>query len=263
MANTVRRFEGQIALVTGASRGIGRATAVRLASEGAHVVINHFRGADVKYPGAAEEALRLARQTGGTASLYEADMADTAAVRKMIRDVVAEFGSLDVLVNNAGICPMVEFLDITEDLWDRVHDLNLRAVFFATQEAARVMMERKTRGRIVCISSISGEFGTPTQIHYAPTKAGINMIVRSIAAVTGPHGITINAIAPGDIATDISREWDEANPEEIQRYIERCPVRRRGRPEDIAAAVAFVASPEAEFVNGSVFLVDGGITSVL
>src|SRR5947208_2540053 len=109
MANTVRRFEGQVALVTGASRGIGRATAVRLASEGAHVVINHFQGADVKYPQAAEEALRLARQTGGSASLYEADMADTAAVRKMIRDVVAEFGSLDVLVNNAGICPMVEF----------------------------------------------------------------------------------------------------------------------------------------------------------
>jgi L-rhamnose 1-dehydrogenase len=263
MPNTIRRFEGQVALVTGGSRGIGRATAVRLASEGAHVVINHFRGADVKYPGAAGEALQLARQAGGSASLYETDMADTAAVRKMMRDIVAEFGRLDVLVNNAGICPMIEFLDITEDLWDRVHDLNLRAVFFATQEAARLMMERKTRGRIVCISSISGEFGTPTQIHYAPTKAGINMIVRSVAAVTGPHGITINAVAPGDIATDISREWDEANPEEIQRYIERCPVRRRGRAEDIAAAVAFVASPEAEFVNGSVFLVDGGITSVL
>jgi NAD(P)-dependent dehydrogenase (short-subunit alcohol dehydrogenase family) len=227
------------------------------------VVINHFRGADVNYPGAAAEALQLVSQTGGSASLYEADMADTAAVRKMLRDVVAEFGRLDVLVNNAGICPMVEFLDITEDLWDRVHDLNLRAVFFATQEAARLMMERKTRGRIVCISSISGEFGTPSQIHYAPTKAGINMIVRSVAAVTGPHGITINAVAPGDIATDISREWDEANPEEIQRYIERCPVRRRGRAEDIAAAVAFLASPEAEFVNGSVFMVDGGITSVI
>jgi len=110
MAITARRFEGQVALVTGASRGIGRATAVRLASEGAHVVINHFRSADVKFPGAAEEALGMARERGGSANLYEADMADTVAVRKMIREVVSEFGSLDVLVNNAGICPMVEFL---------------------------------------------------------------------------------------------------------------------------------------------------------
>src|SRR5947209_11131503 len=125
MANIVRRFESQVALVTGASRGIGRATAVRLASEGAHVVINHFRRADAKFPGAAEEALRLAHEAGGQASLYEADMSDTTAVRKMIRDVAAEFGRLDILVNNAGICPMVEFLDITEELWDRVHGLNL------------------------------------------------------------------------------------------------------------------------------------------
>jgi NAD(P)-dependent dehydrogenase (short-subunit alcohol dehydrogenase family) len=263
VSNTARRFEGQVALVTGASRGIGRAIAVRLAGEGAQVIINHFRGADEKFQGAAEEAQRLARQAGGDAILYEANMSDTAAVRQMIRDVAARFGRLDVLVNNAGICPMVEFLDITEQIWDQVHNLNLRAVFFATQEASRVMIENKTRGRIVCISSISGEFGTPTQIHYAPTKAGINMIVRSVASVVGPYGITINAIAPGDIETDISREWDEANPEEIQRYIERCPVRRRGRAEDIAAAVAFVASPEAEFINGSVYFVDGGITSVL
>ena len=263
MFDGARRFEGKVALVTGASRGIGRAIAVRLACEGAHVVINHFRGADEKFPGAAEEALRLAKASGGAASLYEADVADVNALRAMIRSVAAQHGHLDILVNNAGICPMVEFLDITEELWDRVHQLNLRAVFFATQEAARIMIQNKTKGRIVCISSISGEFGTPTQIHYAPTKAGINMIVRSVAAVVGPYGITINAVAPGDIATDISREWDEANPEEIQRYIERCPVRRRGRAEDIAAAVAFVASPEAEFVNGSVYLVDGGITSVL
>jgi NAD(P)-dependent dehydrogenase (short-subunit alcohol dehydrogenase family) len=158
---------------------------------------------------------------------------------------------------------MVELQEITEEVWDRVHGINLRGVFFATQEAVRLMMENHTRGRIVCVSSIAGEIGTPTQIHYCPTKAGVNMLVKSIAAVVGPHGITINAVAPGDIATDISREWDEANPEEIQRYIERCPVRRRGRADDVAAVIAFLASDEAGFVNGSVYTADGGITSVM
>jgi len=256
------KLDGKIALVTGASRGIGRATAIRLAADGAYVVVNYFRGADEKYPGAEQEALRLVKQAGD-GSLYEADVSDVPAVRRMIRDVVAQHGTLDILVNNAGICPMVELFDITEELWDRVHALNLRAAFFCTQEAARAMLDNNTKGRIICMSSISAEFGTPTQIHYAPTKAGINMIVKSCAAVLGPHGITINAVAPGDIATDIAREWDEANPEEIQRYIERCPVRRRGRPEDIANVVAFLASPEAEFITGSVYMADGGITSTL
>jgi L-rhamnose 1-dehydrogenase len=259
----MRRFENKVALVTGASRGIGRATAVRLASEGARVAINYSRAADMKYPGAAEEALRLVRAAGGEGALFEADVADTAALRRMIRAAADHFGVLDVLVNNAGICPMVEFFDITEELWDRVQAINLRSVFFATQEAARIMIERGTRGRIVCMSSISAEIGTPTQIHYCPTKAGINMLVKSIAAVIGPHGITINSVMPGDIGTDISREWDEANPEEIERYRLRTPVQRRGKPEDIAAVVAFLASPEADFITGSCYLADGGITSVL
>ena len=260
---SMRRFEGKVALVTGASRGIGRAIAVRLAQEGATVIINYAAAADARFPGAPEEALALARAAGAQAELYETDVADIPALQKMVGDVAERYGHLDILVNNAGICPMLELFDITEEAWDRVHSVNLKSVFFATQEAMRVMMANKTRGRIVCMSSISAEIGTPTQIHYAPTKAGINLLVKSIAAVAGPHGITINAVAPGDIATDISREWDEANPEEIERYIQRCPVRRRGRPEDIAAVAAFLASDEAEFVNGSSYLVDGGILAVL
>lgn len=248
--------------MTGASRGIGRAIAVRLASEGAYVVINYANAADAKYPGAAQEALRLAREAGGEGEIREADVADTAEMRAMIRDVAGTRG-LDILVNNAGICPMLELFDITEAAWDRVHDINLRAVFFASQEAARVMLEKKVRGRIVCISSIAAEIGTPTQIHYCPTKGGINALVKAMASVLGPHGITINAVMPGDIATDISRDWDEANPEEIQRYVERCPVRRRGKAEDVAAVAAFLASSEAEFVTGSAYVVDGGITSVM
>ena len=257
-----RRFEGKTAVVTGASRGIGRATAVRLASEGAYVVINYARAADAKYPGAAEEALRLTREAGGQGEICEADVADTAAMRTLLREV-AERRGLDILVNNAGICPMLELFDITEEAWDRVHAINLRGVFFASQEAARLMTSKGTRGRIVCISSIAADIGTPTQIHYGPTKGGVNAMVKAMASVLGPYGITINAVMPGDIATDISREWDEANPEEIQRYIERCPVRRRGRAEDIAAVVAFLAAPEAGFVNGSAYVVDGGITSVM
>jgi NAD(P)-dependent dehydrogenase (short-subunit alcohol dehydrogenase family) len=262
MITNTRRFEGKTAVVTGASRGIGRAIAVRLGSEGAYVVINYAKGADGKYPGAAEEALRLVRDTGGKGEIREADVTDTAAVRTMLREV-AEARGLDILVNNAGICPMLELFEITEELWDRVHGVNLRATFFASQEAARLMLSKGTRGRIVCISSIAADIGTPTQIHYCPTKGGVNALVKAMASVLGPHGITINAVMPGDIATDISREWDEANPEEIERYIQRCPVRRRGRAEDIAAAVAFLAAPESEFITGSAYVVDGGLTSVM
>ena len=256
-------MKDKIAVVTGASRGIGRASAVRLASEGAYVVINYAHTADAKYPGAAAEALRLAKEAGGDGEIYDADVGDTNATRRMLRATVERHGRLDILVNNAGICPMLELFDITEALWDRVHDINLRGVFFASQEAARLMMQGENGGRIVCISSIAAEIGTPTQIHYCPTKGGVNAMVKAMASVLGPAGITINAVMPGDIATDISREWDEANPEEIERYIQRCPVRRRGRAEDIAAVVAFLASPEAEFVNGSCYVADGGITSVM
>ena len=257
------RFTGQVAVVTGASRGIGRATALRLAAEGAYVVVNYAGGADAKYPGAAAVALRLINEAGGQGEIFDADVADTAAIRSMLRTVAGRLGRLDVLVNNAGICPMLELFEITEELWDRVHGINLRGTFFASQEAARIMVANKTRGRIVCISSIAAEIGTPTQIHYGPTKGGVNAMVKAMASVLGPHGITINAVMPGDIATDISREWDEANPEEIERYVQRCPARRRGRAEDVAAVVAFLASGEAEFVNGSCYVADGGITSVM
>src|SRR4051794_27742294 len=166
LANS-ERFQNQTAVITGASRGIGRAIAVRLASEGAYVVINYSRQADSKYPDAAHEALRLVQQAGGKGEIREGDVADTGAIRAILRDIASTRG-LDVLVNNAGICPMLELFDITEEAWDRVHHINLRATFFASQEAARIMIARGTRGRIVCISSIAAEIGTPTQIHYGP-----------------------------------------------------------------------------------------------
>src|SRR5438270_9645540 len=125
----MRRFEGKTAVITGASRGIGRAIAVRLGSEGAFVVINYAKGADARFPGAAEEALRRVQASGGQGSIYEADVADTDAIRKMLRDTAQQHDTIDILVNNAGICPMLELFEITEEKWDRVHDINLRAVF--------------------------------------------------------------------------------------------------------------------------------------
>src|SRR5262245_2354135 len=146
-----RRFDGKVAVVTGASRGFGRSAAVLLANEGADFVVNYIREADARFPGAAEEALGLITAAGGPGELYEADVADTGAVRELLRSVHERRGKLDVLVNNAGICPMVELMEITEEIWDRVHDINLRAVFFATAGAARLMIESGTAGRCVCV----------------------------------------------------------------------------------------------------------------
>lgn len=256
-------FDGKVALVTGGSRGIGRSICKKLAEGGANVAINYSQKADEKYPGAMEAARSLVRECGVDALLVEGDVADSTAVRRMVDATLKHFGHIDILVNNAGICPMLEFFEITEDIWDRVHAINLKGVFLCTQAVARHMVDQKIKGRIICISSVGSIIGTPTQIHYCPTKSGINMFVKSLASVLSPLGITVNAVLPGDIATDISREWDEANPEEIQRYIDRCPVRRRGRPEDIAAVVSFLASEEASFVTGSLYLADGGISAVM
>lgn len=259
----MKRFEGKVALVTGGSRGIGRAICKALAEGGAKVAINYFQGADDRFPGAPQEALSVVQSCGAEGMLVEGDVASSADVTRMVAATIERFGRIDILVNNAGICPMLEFFDITEEQWDRVFAVNMKSVFLCTQAVARTMLDRGIRGRIVCISSVGSLMGTPTQIHYCPTKAGINAFVKSVASVLSPQGITVNAVLPGDVATDISREWDEANPEEIQRYVDRCPVRRRGQPEDIAAVVAFLASDEASFVTGSLYLADGGISAVL
>lgn len=241
-------------LVTGAARGIGRATAVRFGAEGARVAVN-FPPGETDH---ADETARLVRAAGGTAYPVEADVADPAAVARMAETVHAELGVLDVLVNNAGICPFRDFFDIDLETWDRTHHVNLRGVFLVTQAFTRRMVEAGRGGSVVSVSSISAWVGGAQQVHYCATKAGISSLMKSLAIVLGPHGITCNAVLPGTIETDINRA-DLAQPGKREMFQQRIPLGRTGRPEDIAGAVWLLSRPEAGYVNGAELLVDGGM----
>lgn len=245
---------GRTVLVTGAARGIGRATAVRFGREGARVVVNYPPGERDH----AEETGRLLEDAGGTAVLVEADVADPAAVAAMADTVHGQVGVVDVLVNNAGICPFADFFDIDVELWDRVQHVNLRGVFLVTQAITRQMVAAGTAGRVISVSSISAWVGGAQQVHYTPTKAGISSLMKSLAIVLGPHGITCNAVLPGTIATDINSA-DLAQPGKLDHFQQRVPLGRVGKPEDVAGAVWLLAQPEAGYVNGAELLVDGGL----
>lgn len=251
--STAGALAGQVALVTGASRGIGRAIAERLALAGARVAVNHPPG-DGETAKVTAERIAEAR---GAAELFEADVASPAECQRLVARTVERFGRLDVLVNNAGICPFTDVADITVDLWQRVHDVNLKGAFFCAQAAARVMIDAGIRGRIVNISSISALVGGTQQLHYCTTKAGISSMTRSLAVAFGPYGIRTNAVLPGTIETDINREFlrDAGKRAYLER---RCPLGRLGRPADVAGPVLFLASEESAYVNGAELLVDGG-----
>ena len=246
------RLAGKVAIVTGASRGIGRAVAVRLAQEGARVLVNYAASGP-----AAQEVVEQIRAAGGEAWALRADVGRKDEVDAMVRAVVEQWGRVDILVNNAGICPFSDFLDITEELWDRVQDTNLKGTFLCSQAVARVMVEQGIPGRIISVSSISAVGGGGQQAHYCPTKAGQDLLMKSLAIQLGPHGITCNCVAPGAIETDINRD-DLANPTKRQQVLSRIPLRRLGRPEDIAGPIVFLASDDAAYVTGAFLVVDGG-----
>lgn len=246
--------EQRSVLVTGSARGIGRACAVRFGAEGARVVVNHP-------PGELEPAEETGRQiveAGGTALLVEADIGDPDQVASMIETVDEQWGALDVVVNNAGICPFADFFDIDVALWNRVHEVNLRGVFVVTQEFTRAMVDAGRGGRVISVSSISAWVGGAQQVHYCATKAGISSLMRSLAISLGPNGITCNAVLPGAIETDINRE-DLAKPGKREAFEARIPSGRVGTPEDVAGVIWLLSQPEASYVNGAELLVDGGM----
>jgi L-rhamnose 1-dehydrogenase len=244
---------GKVAIVTGASRGIGRGIAARLAADGATVVVNY-----VSDDAAARDTVASIRATGGEASAHAADVSQRSQVDSMIGTVVDRYGRLDIMVNNAGICPFRDFLELDEDVWDQVLDVNLKGTFLCSQAAARVMVQGGEPGRIIAISSISAIGAGAQQAHYCASKAGQDMLMKCMALQLGPHGITCNSVAPGVIATDINRTA-LADPAAQDYWHQRTPVGRVGRPEDVAGMVSFLASEDAAFITGSFVVVDGGV----
>ena len=253
-------LDGKIAIVTGASRGIGRAIALRLAREGARVAVNYSPQADTgKYAGAIKQVLAMLRESGREGLPCPADVSQKSEVDAMLQSVIAQFGRIDILVNNAGICPGRSLMELTEEVWDRTFAVNLKSVFLCTQAVARHMIDNRIKGRIVSVSSISSIVGSNYQAHYCPTKAGINLFMKCAAIHLGPYGITCNCVLPGEIDTDLT--WECSTIEESDELVARTPLRRRGQPEDIAHAVAFLCSQESEFISGAMLLVDGGLIS--
>ena len=239
-----------VALVTGASRGIGAAIARSLAVSGYAVAVNYARSGDLAEGIAAEIAA-----SGGTALAVQADVSDADAVTAMFDTVTAELGPVTVLVNNAGITDDGLLLRMSPDQWDKVLSTNLRSVFLCTKAALKPMLRKKS-GRIISVSSISGVAGNPGQSNYAASKAGIIGFTKSIAKEVGSRGITVNAVAPGFIATDMTNALGEAVTESVAQQIS---LGRLGQPEEVASVVRYLASEDASYITGQTIVVDGGL----
>ena len=243
-------LDGKTALVTGASRGIGRAIALRLAAEGASVAIN-YAGNTAK----AEETKAAIEAAGGKAALFQADVSDSAQVEQMVAAVTEAFGNIDILVNNAGITRDGLLMRMKEEDFDAVLDTNLKGIFHVTKAVSKLMMKKRA-GRIVNMASVVGIMGNAGQTNYAAAKAGVIGFTKSAAREFAARGITVNAVAPGFIATDMTAAMPEKAKEATLAAI---PLRRMGEPEDVANAVAFLVSDQASYITGQVVKVDGGM----
>ena len=247
----MRRLEGQVAVVTGGSRGIGRAVAIRLASEGADLALCSSRSVE-----AAERVAEEVKSMGRRTIVRQVDVSDSGTVNPFIASVVSELGRLDILVNNAGVTRDGMLLRMKEDDWVRVLEVNLKGAFLTMRAAIRPMIKAK-RGRIINISSVVALTGNAAQANYVASKAGLIGLTKSVAREFVSRGITANAVAPGYIPTEMT----EGLPPEVKSaLLARVPMGRPGNAEDVAAAVAYLASDDAEYITGQVIVVDGGMT---
>jgi 3-oxoacyl-[acyl-carrier protein] reductase len=248
LQTSAQRLRERVAIITGASRGIGRATALALAAEGANVVVNYASSS-----GAAEEVVKAITDAGGNAIALRADVSKLEQVETLLKDTLDKFGRVDVLVNNAGITRDTLLLRMKLEDWQAVIDLNLTGVFLCTRAVSKVMLKQKS-GRIINITSVAGQMGNPGQANYSAAKAGVIGFTKTVAKELASRGITVNAVAPGFIATDMT---SELKSEEILKYI---PLARYGEPEEVAGMIRFLAAdPAAAYITGQVFNVDGGM----
>lgn len=243
-------LENKVALVTGAGRGIGRAIAIALAKEGAEVVVN-YNGSEER----AKEVKQTIEENGGKASIYKCNVSDFEACEAMIKDIVKEHGRLDILVNNAGITKDGLIMKMKEEDFDAVLNINLKGTFNTIRHSARQMLKQRS-GKIINISSVSGILGNPGQANYAASKAGVIGLTKTMARELGSRGITVNAIAPGFVDTEMTEVLGDSVKEAACRQI---ILGRFGKPEDIANTAVFLASEKANYITGQVISVDGGM----